>query len=178
MTISLSLGVSQTSHLNQPGFHPTPICKRYGVGIPAELAKIKIIFVEDPEIKKLEVLRKIAEVSKSAYEKGEGFYVGVFERSPYGLTTKQNYFVSNGHLTDIETKSKNSTDEMIELTVLLKSYFFEHEVGIVDCSVSIDFKSGQIKVRKMVVVEETIDINEQVKALESHYAKEIRGMIF
>ncbi|NJM63073.1 MAG: hypothetical protein HC849_27450 [Oscillatoriales cyanobacterium RU_3_3] len=29
----------QPSHLNQPGFHPTPIYKQYGMGIPAELAK-------------------------------------------------------------------------------------------------------------------------------------------
>ncbi len=28
----------QLSHLNQPGFHPTLICKRYNVGIPTELA--------------------------------------------------------------------------------------------------------------------------------------------
>jgi hypothetical protein len=35
-------GIGQPSHLNQPGFHPTPIWKQYGVGIPAELAKHKI----------------------------------------------------------------------------------------------------------------------------------------
>ena len=29
----------QPFNLNKPGFHPAPICKRYGVGIPAELAK-------------------------------------------------------------------------------------------------------------------------------------------
>lgn len=32
-------GIGQPSHLNKPGFHPTPTCKRYDVGIPAELAK-------------------------------------------------------------------------------------------------------------------------------------------
>ncbi|WP_293155445.1 MULTISPECIES: hypothetical protein [unclassified Microcoleus] len=37
-------GIGQPSHLNKPGFHPTPICKRYDVGIPAELAKaVKIL---------------------------------------------------------------------------------------------------------------------------------------
>ncbi|MGL5058939.1 MAG: hypothetical protein ACRC62_03070, partial [Microcoleus sp.] len=38
--ISLSCEIGQPPHRNQPGFHPTPICKRYVVGIPAELAKI------------------------------------------------------------------------------------------------------------------------------------------
>ncbi|MGL5059882.1 MAG: hypothetical protein ACRC62_07845, partial [Microcoleus sp.] len=37
--ISLSCEIGQPPHRNQPGFHPTPICKRYVVGIPAELAK-------------------------------------------------------------------------------------------------------------------------------------------
>ncbi|WP_293342439.1 hypothetical protein [Microcoleus sp. CAWBG58] len=37
--VFLSFGIGQPSHLNKPGFHPTPICKRYDVGIPAELAK-------------------------------------------------------------------------------------------------------------------------------------------
>jgi putative transposase len=43
--VSLPYGIGQPSHLNQPGFHPTPICKRYGVGIPAELAKIGVVKV-------------------------------------------------------------------------------------------------------------------------------------
>jgi hypothetical protein len=37
--VSLSSGIGQLPRRNQPGFHPTPICKRYAVGIPAELAK-------------------------------------------------------------------------------------------------------------------------------------------
>ncbi|WP_333467656.1 hypothetical protein [Microcoleus sp. herbarium12] len=32
-------GIGQPSHLNKPGFHPTPICKRYDVGIRAQLSK-------------------------------------------------------------------------------------------------------------------------------------------
>jgi hypothetical protein len=40
VTISLPYGIGQLPHLHQPGFHPMPICKRYGVGIPAELAKL------------------------------------------------------------------------------------------------------------------------------------------
>ncbi len=35
---SVALQDGQSSHLNQPGFHPTLICKRYSVGIPTELA--------------------------------------------------------------------------------------------------------------------------------------------
>ncbi|NJK67441.1 MAG: hypothetical protein HC941_13650 [Microcoleus sp. SU_5_3] len=42
----------QPSHLNQPGFHPTPICKQYGMGIPAELAKSR---TSTPELKKISV---------------------------------------------------------------------------------------------------------------------------
>jgi hypothetical protein len=32
--------IGQPSNLHKPGFHPTPICKRYGVRIPADLGKL------------------------------------------------------------------------------------------------------------------------------------------
>ncbi|MGL5059329.1 MAG: hypothetical protein ACRC62_05040, partial [Microcoleus sp.] len=44
--ISLSCEIGQPPHRNQPGFHPTPICKRYVVGIRAELANFYTTLTE------------------------------------------------------------------------------------------------------------------------------------